>query len=74
MCFSKMPSHTQANVAPVEPTAAAYVSPEADSNSPAGAVTSRRKLLINGAMPATGLQIPNPAARNYNAPIIGVRG
>lgn len=62
MCFSKMPSATPQSRANPEPSAAAYVSPEADTNSQAGAVTTRRKLLINPAMPAApaggvGLQI-----------------
>lgn len=73
MCFTKMPSARGVTVAPPEPTAAAYVSPEADPNSPAGAATTRRKLFIQPSVnpaerPATGLQIPG------GNPLIGTRG
>lgn len=63
MCFSKPPSAPQQRSTQPEPTATPFVSPEADPNSAAGAVTTRRKLLINATKvpgSATGLQVPIP--------------
>lgn len=69
MCSSSIPKPAPAP-APAAPSASAYVSPEADPNSPAGKAVQRKDLRINpNRVPGTGSGLVIPRAGEG-----GVRG